>query len=136
MTSFFFEVYGTVKGQGRPKVDFNRRRVYKARQDKEWERSIKEAYINGNGPHFGSRPVSIYVTVYRELPKSKPKRVTREADTHKPDASNILKSIEDALNGIAYDDDCQVVDAHIRKMPRTRDSMTEHIAVTIEEVCE
>lgn len=131
---FSFDVHGKVRGQGRPKVDYNRRRVYKARQDNEWERLIKEAYINGNGPHFGGKPIAMYVTAYRELPASRPKRIRKEADVHKPDASNILKSVEDALNGIAYDDDRQVVSAHVRKMPRER--LCEHIHVRIIEVVE
>ena len=123
---FTFEVYGKVRGQGRPRSDFKRKRVYKARADREWEESVKEAYINGNGPWFGDRPVSLCVTTHRELPKATPKRIEREAD--------VLKGVEDALNGIAYVDDCQVVDAHVRKMPRTR--LTEHIEVTIAEVDE
>lgn len=131
---FTFEVYGKVRGQGRPRSDFKRKRVYKARADREWEESVKEAYINGNGPWFGDRPVSLCVTAHRELPKATPKRIEREADVHRPDASNVLKGVEDALNGIAYVDDCQVVDAHVRKMPRTR--LTEHIEVTIAEVGE
>lgn len=131
---FTFDVFGKVRGQGRPRTDFKRRRVYKAKADREWEDSVKEAYINGGGPWFGDRPVALYVTTYRELPKSTPKRIEREADTHKPDASNVLKACEDALNGIAYVDDCQVVDAHVRKMPRTR--LTEHVTVTIVEVDE
>lgn len=131
---FGFSVYGKVRGQGRPRTDFARKRVYKDAKDRAWERQVKDTYINGGGPHFGSKPVAIDVTVYRELPASKPKRVKAEADTHKPDASNILKSIEDALNGIAYDDDSQVVFATIRKMPRTR--MLERVDIVIWEVDE
>lgn len=131
---FEFDVYGKIRGQGRPKVDFRRKKVYKAKPDREWEDSIKEAYINGNGPWFGDRPLAVYVTVCRELPKGTPKRVVSEPDTHVPDASNILKSIEDALNGIAYVDDRQIVDAHVRKMPRER--ATERMTVEIMEVVE
>ena len=36
--------------------------------------------------------------------------------TKKPDADNILKIIADALNGIAYADDKQVVTAEVQKL--------------------
>ena len=35
--------------------------------------------------------------------------------TKKPDADNIAKAVCDALNGIAYKDDSQVVDLTVRK---------------------
>ena len=35
--------------------------------------------------------------------------------TKKPDADNIIKSIADALNGIAYADDSQIVQATVNK---------------------
>lgn len=131
---FMFDVYGKVRGQGRPKVDYNRKRVYKARNDKAWERSIREAYVNAGGPWFGDKPLSITVIVHRALPKATPIRIEFEPDIHKPDASNILKSIEDALNGIAYVDDRQIVDAHVRKSPRRR--LTEYMTIVIQEVTE
>lgn len=115
-----FTVYGIVRGQGRPRVDYKRKRTYKPKQDKQYERKIKEAYINSNGGHFGNKPLAMVVISHRELPKSKPKRITEEHDTLTPDASNILKSVEDALNKIAYDDDSQIVCPIPLKMPRRR----------------
>ena len=34
----------------------------------------------------------------------------------KPDIDNIIKSIQDGLNGVAYDDDCQIVGIEAYKM--------------------
>ena len=34
----------------------------------------------------------------------------------KPDSDNILKAVADALNGVAYHDDVQVLDMHITKI--------------------
>lgn len=115
-----FTVYGEVRGQGRPKVDFTRRRVYKDKRDVVAERRIKNAFINSGGKHFGNKPLMMMVVSHRILPDSKPKRIQSEPDILKPDTSNILKSVEDALNGIAYYDDKQIVLAVAMKTNRTR----------------
>lgn len=43
--------------------------------------------------------------------------------TKRPDGSNVLKSVEDGLNGIVYVDDCQIYDSRVIKnysdFPRT-----------------
>jgi Holliday junction resolvase RusA-like endonuclease len=36
--------------------------------------------------------------------------------TVKPDASNILKSVEDAMNNVVYKDDCQLCEISLRKV--------------------
>lgn len=115
-----FRVYGKVQGQGRPRIHPSGRSLYKPPKDREYERKIKEAYINSGGEHFGKVPLAMVVISHRALPKSRPKRVQMESDILKPDASNILKAVEDALNGLAYDDDRQIVLATPLKMPRTR----------------
>lgn len=65
-------------------------------------------------------PVGVVITTYRALPKSRPKRVEFEEDTYKPDADNIAKLVLDALNGIAFADDSQVVLLFVAKRPRER----------------
>lgn len=114
-----FRVYGQVRGQGRPRMRRNGN-AYKDRKDREWEDRIKSAYINSNGPHFGSKPLIIAAMIHRAMPKSRPKYRESEHDVYKPDTSNILKSVEDALNGIAYEDDRQIIAAFPIKLPRVR----------------
>ena len=46
-------------------------------------------------------------------PKSAPKY--RLFPTVKPDCSNFLKLAEDAMNGVCYVDDCQLVDISVKK---------------------
>lgn len=69
------------------------------------------------GPH---EPVILNVDAYRPLPESRPKRVRSEPDTYKPDGDNEGKLVMDALNGLVWADDAQVVDLHVVKHPRVR----------------
>lgn len=127
-----FTVYGKVRGQSRPRVDYRRRVTYKPKEDKDYERKIKEAYINSGGGYFGDKPLAMIVISHRELPSWKPKRITEESDTLKPDASNILKSVEDALNKIAYKDDSQIICPIPFKCSRKRDE-PDYIEVIISD---
>ena len=77
--------------------------------------------------------VSVKVDIYRRMPKNRPKKLLREFDTYKPDADNIAKAVLDAMNGLAFVDDSQVVSLTATKHDRThRDS--DMVAVEIEEV--
>lgn len=114
-----FRVYGTVRGQGRPRTRKNGH-VYKDNKDRQWEDKIKAAYINSNGVHFGSKPVIMAAMIHRAMPESRPKYRESEMDIYKPDVDNICKAICDSLNGIAYEDDKQVIAAFPIKLPRVR----------------
>lgn len=69
------------------------------------------------GPH---EPVILNVDAYRPLPESRPKSVLSEPDTYRPDSDNEGKLVMDALNGLVWADDAQVVDLHVVKHPRVR----------------
>ena len=82
-----------------------------------------------------SGAVEIEIHAYYEIPKSASrKRVLdmvsdRERPTKKPDGDNIAKAVCDALNGVAYKDDSQVVDLTVRKYY----SKFPHVQVFISE---
>lgn len=123
---FTFEVRGRVVGSARPRV--TRRGTYIPQKTRDYRNRIKGAFMEAGGMRR-SGPVSVRVYVYRELPKSRPKRVESEPDTFKPDVDNIAKNVLDALNGIAWGDDSQVVELIVRKYPRSREP--ERIVVEI-----
>ena len=89
------------------------------------DRAAKKAFVSllANqqfaAPFVG--PVSLTLEFRRPVPKSYPKRGPTAkypwpwAWTAKPDATNLAKLIEDALNGIAWVDDAQVTDLIVRK---------------------
>lgn len=127
-----FVVYGKIVGQHRPRFRKDGR-TYSVKSDNKYRNAIRNAYKKSGGKHFKPAPLSLTVTAFRKLPKSKPKKVISESDTFKPDASNILKQVEDALNGLAYDDDRYIVETRCVKHPRTRID-EERLFITIEEL--
>jgi crossover junction endodeoxyribonuclease RusA len=59
-------------------------------------------------------PIAIRVTFALPRPPSLPRRVT--AHTKKPDLDKLLRNVGDALRGVLYRDDNQIVEWHGRKV--------------------
>lgn len=116
-----------VAGKQRHRLDRRHARMYTPDDTIRNERSIAAACAEAMaeagikplafGPH---EPVILTVDAYRPLPESRPKRVLSEPDTYKPDSDNEGKLVMDALNGLVWADDAQVVDLHVVKHPRVR----------------
>lgn len=80
-------------------------------------------------------PVKLTLSIVFPLPKSKRATRNRPAPTwhtSKPDASNVLKAVEDAMNGIVYRDDSQVASASIVKV--YSDDGSSRLVVQVEEL--
>jgi Holliday junction resolvase RusA-like endonuclease len=66
-------------------------------------------------------PVRIRLNIYRGIPKSESRKRAEQMEATlirpitKPDASNVLKAVEDALNGLAFRDDSQIVEVVAQK---------------------
>ncbi|WP_337952360.1 RusA family crossover junction endodeoxyribonuclease [Mitsuokella jalaludinii] len=109
---------GEAVPQGRPR--FGHGRTYdppKSRKYKEYVRRL--ARKNMPSDALGrplTCPVRLTCVIYRAVPKSwsRRKRADAIADkirpTTRPDVSNVIKGIEDALNGVWYADDSQIVE--------------------------
>jgi Holliday junction resolvase RusA-like endonuclease len=76
---------------------------------------------------MGNRPPSrqairMDLLICLDIPDSWPQWKAKEAldgrmaATTKPDADNVLKSCKDALNGVVWVDDCQVVQCNVQKI--------------------
>lgn len=73
-------------------------------------------------------PLAVSLTVRKPKPPSWPKKPTGTnpwpwAWWKKPDADNYVKCIADALKGIAWHDDAQIVDLHVSKQFGDRDEV-------------
>lgn len=106
-----FTVYGKPQGKARPRFTRRGNRTYTPKETKLYEQQIAKAYrLAANGFTFGECPVEIWLTAV--FPKAKTSK--KEYPTLKPDIDNIQKAVFDGLNGIAYNDDKQIlaVSAH------------------------
>ena len=110
--------FSFVPTKRRPK--FGKGRARDPEANKSEARAIREAWAEQVGEWKSDGPIGVAIDVYRKLPKSRPLRVESESDTFKPDVDNIAKAVLDALNGVAFDDDSQVVRLRCSKHPRKR----------------
>jgi Holliday junction resolvase RusA-like endonuclease len=113
-------VYGVPVPQGRPRARAFRlpnggvrASVYERAEDKDWKRTVLAQVLPHRPPAPVDGPLVMTVTFYLPRPKSLPKRV--EYPVTKPDLSNCLKAIEDALNGIVFVDDSRLVEIRMAK---------------------
>lgn len=108
-----------VRGKGRPRFVRAKGRAYTPDKTAEAMAAIRAAWTDATDERaLRGTPVSVTIMTTRPLPKSRPKKVKREADTVKPDADNIAKCVLDALNGVAWDDDTQVTRLSVLKLDR------------------
>ena len=97
--------------------------TYTPDKTRNYEALIKEAAIQAMGSNeILETPVNLYLYIRAPIPKSLPKKRLEaclngsEKPIKKPDASNVLKSVEDAMNGVIYKDDSQIVNIHVTKV--------------------
>lgn len=119
-----FSIPGEAKGKGRPKF-FRRGNfvgTYTPDQTTSYENLVKVSYKQAYPENEIIRgPVEMKITVNTAIPKSYSKKKAHFAmnniirPTKKPDLDNIAKIIADSLNGIAYEDDKQIVSLTINK---------------------
>ena len=116
-----FEVMGMPQGKARART--GKGFSYTPEKTVLYENLIKTSFLAADNKKtfFDGEPVEMYITALFPIPKSTTKkdreRIRKKElfPTKKPDADNIAKVICDALNGVAYHDDTQVVKLTVRK---------------------
>ena len=125
-----FVVYGKPQGKQRPRFSRRSSSIYTPAKTRSYERQIAKAYTTAaNGFSFGDKPVEIWITAV--MPKAKTSK--KEYPTIKPDIDNIQKAVFDGLNGIAYNDDKQILAAVIHKCFCMFEYEKPRILVTVKE---
>jgi Holliday junction resolvase RusA-like endonuclease len=100
--------------------------TYTPDKTRNYEALLKDAAIEAMGSSEPlETPVSLYLYIRVPIPKSFSKKKVQEwlngieQPMKKPDSSNVLKSVEDAMNGVVYMDDCQIINHHITRVYST-----------------
>lgn len=133
-----FEIKGKVKAK--QSVKFGRNGIkYTPKDMVEYANLVKLSFINKypdwNIVNFADKPLKSEINVFMPIPQSYSKKKTEQAlkneirPTVKPDCDNIAKNINDALNGIVYPDDKQIVSLTVNKFY----SICEFVNVKISE---
>ena len=139
MTELSFTAYGTPQPQGSSKAFVRGNRAYITSANPKMKpyrhtltqvaEEAREKITLLTGPLF-PRPGAVEATVLWILskPKSTPKKITRP--TKKPDTDKLLRAVLDALTGVAYEDDSQVV----KVLAEKQYGVPERTEVTIREI--
>lgn len=102
------QIYGDPVPQGRPRA-FRRGNfigMYDPEKSRDWKNSIKLQAIAQKAPMLAGA-LSMTIQFMLKRPKTLPKKVIHHVK--KPDVDNLVKAVKDALRGICYQDDSQIV---------------------------
>ena len=114
-----FIIPGEPVGKARARV--TRWGTYTPEKTKKYEELIRVVAKQASDFFYVDAPLLIVVKAYYAIPKSANKASRYEMltglkrPTKKPDVDNVLKSVCDALNGVYYKDDSQIVAAYVFK---------------------
>ena len=122
MVTFF--VPGAPQGKGRPRFVRATGRVYTPAKTESYEATLRlfaHQAMAGRAPFGKGEPLSCSVVATFAVPASwsNRKRLSAYAGTiyptGKPDFDNVLKVLGDALNGVVWHDDAQIVGGSLAK---------------------
>ena len=139
-----FEIDGKPQGKARARTFYNPKlgRVQSMTPENTvlYENQVKAEYnAQCNAKWMNKEPLAMYITAYYPIPKSTTKKDRQLIcsgklfPTKKPDADNVAKVICDALNGVAYGDDTQIIKLVILK---AYTEVQPRVKVCIEEIKE
>ena len=120
-----FDIEGNPVPKGRPR--FRRTKTfittYTPKKTLDFEDQVKKASQDSMGNVEPlETPIAVYLYFRLPMPQSWSKKRKEaalkgfEAPTKKPDWDNLGKAVSDALNGVIFKDDSQIVSAHVRKI--------------------
>lgn len=112
-----FTIDGDPRGKQRHRSAKNGH-IYTPTETIAYERKVAIAYRQAGGK-IHTQPVAVEVWAFYKIPASASRKQAAKMQgapcTKKPDDDNVLKIIQDGLNGVAYEDDKQVVDGIVHK---------------------
>lgn len=132
--NILFTIPGAPVPKARPRIT-KTGHTYTPAKTKDYEELVKWSYIAAYQHMKLERPLAVEICFHMPMPKSasnpqKSKMLRGEIKpAKKPDIDNLAKAVLDGLNGIAYNDDNQIVELKLQKKygenPRTVVFITE-----------
>ncbi len=135
MSTVVFVIPGVARGKQRPRAT-RTGRVYTPKQTVNQEAYIKmlaATAMRGLAPFVGPLEATFSISV--AIPKSFTRQQRKLIDegnlypTSKPDIDNVVKLLCDAMNGIVYGDDKQIVDLYVSKIYEDSASTTVMVSM-------
>lgn len=112
-----FTVYGVPRPQGSKRHVGNGRMVESSPRVAEWRTLVAlEASIEQGDRPVIEGPVTVDIVFGFGLPKRPGKRRSQDPHAQRPDLDKLARAVLDALTGVMYTDDSQVVELSARKM--------------------
>ena len=113
-------IKGVPVAKARPRVTMvgGKARAYTPKKSADWERQIAREWTHERQ----SAAVRLDIVFGMPIPQSWSKKQQDAAasglllPSKKPDIDNLIKAVMDALNGVAYDDDNQVIELSAKKV--------------------
>jgi Holliday junction resolvase RusA-like endonuclease len=121
------------KPKQRPRFNGRSGRVYTQDQTLQFERDVRRlASEHISEPLMGALGLEV-LFVHPRLKSEPKKRSGRKYKSTKPDLSNLVKSLEDGLEGVAFKNDAQIVSLSAEKVYASLNEPA-HIEVTLHQV--
>ena len=131
MAEITFKIIGIPVPKGRPRFtrDAGFVRAYTPLKTRRWEKIIRGQAVSYRPEYLWEGPIIMTLTFMMPRPKSLPKKVIYHIK--KPDLDNLVKTIKDALQGIIYKSDSQIIITNSEK----KYTLDEYgVAVKMEEM--
>jgi Holliday junction resolvase RusA-like endonuclease len=133
-----FKIYGEPVAKGRPRFSFRGKfaRAYTPAKTAAAENNLRAQALMYKPVNPLDTALFVGIKVFRSIPKSMSKKRIEAAEkgeirpVTKPDIDNYQKLVYDALNGIFWRDDSQIVDSRAAKFY----SVTPRIEIEIMEI--
>ena len=120
MSEVTFTVPGNPMGKQRART-LKTGRSYTPKETVNYETLVKLTYDQLENKRFLEGQILASITAFYPIPKSTSKKKAEQMikriirPTKKPDWDNVGKIICDSLNGVAYQDDSQIVECMVKK---------------------
>jgi Holliday junction resolvase RusA-like endonuclease len=137
MSDLVFAIPGQPYGKGRPRIGKvgKHARMFTPEKTVAYESTVALfAHQAMQGRALITAPVSVAMVLVFGIPDSWPKKKRAQAQsqeiwpTTKPDMDNVVKAVFDAINGVVWKDDVQVVNLAVSKS--YGDQPAVHVVVT------